>query len=507
MSACPTSAIVAITTSSHFSQPAENLSHVCFWVVRISSALGIAPTPLPRRPDDISTRRARLRGCRTTRRVESCTMPTPTSWRRRAGWRPTRTPHCETASSRSATRAVTSCARPATPTSSSEISTPRSTRLADRHRSAEYIADEAAEIMNRKNFAATGSFLADDRGRALDLLGFSSQLVFNTFHNRRLRDWEHSGDVELALGAARAHNRGIVEFCAADPRLLPTCYVPLCSLDDAAAMADEAIEMGASALLIASGCPPGHSPSHVGLDGVWARAQEAAIPVVFHVGGTGDLIDKSYFRNGLPIPPDFHGGEENFRSVDYMGIPHPPMQTLATMIFDGVLERFPSLRFGVIEQGADLAAVVDAPAGGGVRRFQPVTRSASARCHFGRVSTCAGRFGRRRTRPRTSGGSSSRPAPRCACSRATTRMWRAAAGRSSASRRRSRTPTRTRSSGSTATTSSTSWGARPPSRGLRCSCERTVDQSRHRAPTTLPGAGARGPRRRERTVRVAPRWH
>ncbi len=74
--------------------------------------------------------------------------------------------------------------------------------------------------------------------------------------------------------------------------------------------------------------------------------------MVFHVGGTGDLIDKSYFRNGLPIPPDFHGGEENFRSVDYMGIPHPPMQTLATMIFDGVLERFPSLRFGVIEQGA-----------------------------------------------------------------------------------------------------------------------------------------------------------
>ena len=85
---------------------------------------------------------------------------------------------------------------------------------------------------------------------------------------------------------------------------------------------------------------------------MWAKAQDAGIPVVFHVGGTGDLIDGNYFKNGLPIPPDFHGGEENFRSVDYMGIPHPPMQTLATMIFDGVLERFPDLRFGVIEQGA-----------------------------------------------------------------------------------------------------------------------------------------------------------
>jgi len=110
--------------------------------------------------------------------------------------------------------------------------------------------------------------------------------------------------------------------------------------------------MGAAALLVASGCPPTHSPSHIALDAVWARVQDAGIPVVFHVGGTGDLLDRHYFDNGLPIPPDFHGGEENFRSVDYMGIPFPPMQTLATLIFDGVLERFPRLRWGVIEQGA-----------------------------------------------------------------------------------------------------------------------------------------------------------
>jgi predicted TIM-barrel fold metal-dependent hydrolase len=225
-------------------------------------------------------------------------------------------------------------------------------RLADRHRSDGYRADEESEIMSRKNFAATGSFLAEDRGRALDLLGFSSQLVFNTFHNRRLRDLEHSGDLDLAFGAARAHNRGMVEFCAADPRLLATCYVPLADIDRAPAAADEALALGAKALLVASGCPPGHSPSHVGLDPVWARAEEARIPVVFHVGGTGDLIDPAYFGNGLPVPPDFHGGDENFRSVDYMGIPGPPAQTLATMIFDGVLERFPDLRIGVIEQGA-----------------------------------------------------------------------------------------------------------------------------------------------------------
>jgi predicted TIM-barrel fold metal-dependent hydrolase len=225
-------------------------------------------------------------------------------------------------------------------------------RLRTKHASDQYRAAEAEEIMSRKNFAATGAFIPEDRSRALDLLGFSSQLVFNTFHNSRLHSWEHSGNLELALGTARAHNRGMVEFCADDLRLLPTCYVPLVDFDAAVAMTDEAIAMGAAALLVASGCPPGHSPSHLALDPVWARAQAAQIPVVFHVGGTGELIDPSYFVNGLPIPPDFHGGEENFRSVDYMGIPGPPAQTLATMIFDGVLDRFPELRIGVIEQGA-----------------------------------------------------------------------------------------------------------------------------------------------------------
>ena len=224
-------------------------------------------------------------------------------------------------------------------------------RLAERHRTSEFLDDEEAEVMMRKNFAATGSFLAEDRPRVLDFIGVESQLMFNTFHNSRLFEWEHRPDLDFAYGTARAHNRGMVEFCSVDPRLLPTCYVPLVDFDRADAMAREAIEMGAAALLVASGCPAGHSPSHIALDPVWRQAEEAGIPVVFHVGGTGALIDPGYFNNGLPIPADFHGGEENFRSVDYMAIPFPPMQTLATMIFDGVLDRFPTLKIGVIEQG------------------------------------------------------------------------------------------------------------------------------------------------------------
>ena len=87
---------------------------------------------------------------------------------------------------------------------------------------------------------------------------------------------EHQPDLDFAYGVARAHNRGMVEFCDVDRRLLPTCYVPLADFGRAEAMAAEAIEMGASALLVASGCPAGHSPSHIGLDPVWRQAVTAA---------------------------------------------------------------------------------------------------------------------------------------------------------------------------------------------------------------------------------------
>jgi predicted TIM-barrel fold metal-dependent hydrolase len=225
------------------------------------------------------------------------------------------------------------------------------------HNDTEYRAEDEEKILLRKNWAATGAFLKEDRPKALDLLGFRSQLVFNTFVNGRLLEAERGDDLDFGYGFARAHNRSMLDFCSADPRLLATGYVPLRDFQRSKAMAREVIDSGCRALLVPSGCPRGHSPSHAGLDPVWAQAQEAGLPIVFHVGGglrlaDGKLLDTDYFENGGPPVPDFHGGDENFRSIDYMAIPTAPMQTLATLIFDGVLDRFPDLKFGVIEQGA-----------------------------------------------------------------------------------------------------------------------------------------------------------
>jgi predicted TIM-barrel fold metal-dependent hydrolase len=220
-----------------------------------------------------------------------------------------------------------------------------------RHDDPNWRAEGADQILIRKNYEALGSWRREDRPDALDSLGFASQLMFTTMF-LGLLNLEHEGDPTMRRAVARGFNRAMVDFCAVDRRLLATCYVPLAEFEEAASIARDAISIGAKALLIPSRCPKGHSPSHIGFDPVWAQAQEAGLPILFHVGGGGPLLSPDYFVNGMPPVPDFHGGDGNFRSVDYMAIPFPPMQTLSTMIFDGVLDRFPRLKFGVIEQGA-----------------------------------------------------------------------------------------------------------------------------------------------------------
>ena len=207
-----------------------------------------------------------------------------------------------------------------------------------------------ANIMARKNYEGMGSFLAEDRPRAVDLLGVASQLVFTTFCLGNF-GLDQSDDMELCYAVADAHNRMMTDFCKVDARLLATAYVPLEDFVLAEKIAREAIALGAKALLIPSWCPQAHSPSHVGLFPVWAMAQEAGIPVLMHVGGE-DRLNPVYKENGLPPVPDFHGGDDNFTSVSYMPIPHSAMQTLATLIFDGVFDRFPNLKWGAIELGA-----------------------------------------------------------------------------------------------------------------------------------------------------------
>jgi predicted TIM-barrel fold metal-dependent hydrolase len=223
-------------------------------------------------------------------------------------------------------------------------------KAAEKARDPEFRAGAEANILLRKNYEALGAFDASDRPKTLDYLGFTSQLVFTTacLSNFGL---EQMGEVELALEAARAHNRMMAEFCSVDRRLLATGYVPLVDRKRAPEIAKEALALGCKALVIASRPPPGFSPSHLELDPLWAVAQEAGVPILFHVGGE-EKMAKAYIENGLPYVKDFHGGDENFTSLTFMAIPLSVWQTLSALVIDGVFDRFPRLKFGAIELGA-----------------------------------------------------------------------------------------------------------------------------------------------------------
>ncbi len=142
--------------------------------------------------------------CRMPRAAPS-TMPTRMSSRPRTGSSGTPTPGCASACNRSTSPRWRRARRGSSTTPARSTPTPTTARV------------DAEQIMLRKNWRATGAFIADDRPRALDLLGFASQLVFNTFANKELQRAEHRGDLDYAYGLARAHNRAIVDFCSRRP--------------------------------------------------------------------------------------------------------------------------------------------------------------------------------------------------------------------------------------------------------------------------------------------------
>ena len=213
--------------------------------------------------------------------------------------------------------------------------------------------DEAAataleeKLMTAKGWGALGAFDAEERIRALDLLGFGKQLVFPTFAGTQFS----GDDLELLYGGTRALNRGLAEFCSGDDRLMAVASVPLNDPDLAGTAIDEALEFGCETIMVPSAPPKDKSPSHPDYDPVWARLNDANIPFQLHIGGGGRALKQAFHNNGNPVTDHFGGGE-NLRSKDYMAIHMPPELFLSVMILDGVFERFPNLRGGCIEQGA-----------------------------------------------------------------------------------------------------------------------------------------------------------
>lgn len=217
----------------------------------------------------------------------------------------------------------------------------------DRQKDPAAIAENV--VAGPKGWAAYGAMDPSERRRALDDLGFSRQLVFTTFAGSQFMP---SKDLEVKYGGARALNRGIAEWCASDDRLVAVGVVPLDDPEAARAEVEFAIQAGCGAIWLPAAPAGDRSPGHPDLDPVWRRLAETGTPFMLHVGATAPVLQPAYHDNGHPRPKDWLGGGENLRAKDFFALSFAPQNFLCSLALDGVFDRHPALRGGVIELGA-----------------------------------------------------------------------------------------------------------------------------------------------------------
>ena len=206
--------------------------------------------------------------------------------------------------------------------------------------------------MEHKGWNGLGAFDSKERKLANDLLGFEAYILFPTSSFNQVIA---AKEQKILMGGIQALNRGLATFCKEDKRMFPTAYIPLgLGPDIAKKFVDEAINMDFSVILIDTVAPRGQiSFTHPDYNTFWATVQDADLSVTLHVGADGGYspVPKSFYDNKKKVPIHVEGDAPN-DALAYMAIQYNAELFLSAMIFDGVLERFPNLRIGVVELGA-----------------------------------------------------------------------------------------------------------------------------------------------------------
>ena len=137
-----------------------------------------------------------------------------------------------------------------------------------------------------------------------------------------------------------------------DSRLIGVGLAPLDDPDAALVLIDEALRLGLGAIWIPSRAPGGRSPGHPLHDPIWRRLAESATPFILHVGSSSLAVPDEWMNDGHPERRSARGGVEVIGSKDLTVIFHSAQRFVSVLVLDGVLERFPRLKGGVIELGA-----------------------------------------------------------------------------------------------------------------------------------------------------------
>ena len=114
------------------------------------------------------------------------------------------------------------------------------------------------------------------------------------------------------------------------------------------------VKRGARAINIPPGVPPGGvSPADPALDPFWAMLEDANVPCLLHVGNEFGFVSSSAWGRAPAFAPGKVSSTEIGLEPYSMSTLHlPASHFLTIMVLGGVFERFPHLRFGVIETGS-----------------------------------------------------------------------------------------------------------------------------------------------------------
>jgi len=187
---------------------------------------------------------------------------------------------------------------------------------------------EYSEFQKATNYddGLPGGWAAAPRLQDMALDGVEAEVIYTTLGFRLfgLRD------EPLQRELFRVYNAWLAELCRYAPtRLLGLGLIPLLEVEAGVKELRRCAKLGLRGALIMCSPPEGQSYADRTFDPFWAAAQELGMPLSLHLG-TG------------------HGKESRYDAdlfLRAMTIPHEVQRTFATLLFGGVLERFPDLKF------------------------------------------------------------------------------------------------------------------------------------------------------------------
>jgi predicted TIM-barrel fold metal-dependent hydrolase len=188
-------------------------------------------------------------------------------------------------------------------------------------------------------------FEARPRLKFMDEHGIDAQVLYPNVGGFGGQLFRRMGEPELVDDCLRAYNDFLVDFASADSnRLLPVMSTPFWDVDFAVKEIQRCVANGHRAVNFCNqpdthGEPPLASTHW---DPIWAAAQDAGIPISFHIGG-GDI-------GALMLDSAGMGFQANFGKVSSL-IMVDNMRCVADLIFGGICHRFPNLKFVSVESG------------------------------------------------------------------------------------------------------------------------------------------------------------